>query len=122
LLDAWSPDTTVEVDGTELDDWDVSTTIHFVGPFLRYYSDPTEGFHVQFGAGIAWGERTVDGLDEADSSSDGFGVIAGLGIDSWIGEEWSIGGEFRILYASLEDDGAEGSGLVPSANLTFTYH
>ncbi len=122
LLDAWSPDTTVEIEGEEVDGIDVSTTLHFIGPFLQYYPDPTSGFHVQVGAGMAWGDRTVEDADGFDGSSDGFGLIGGLGIDSWIGDEWSIGGHFRILYASLEEDGAEGSGFVPSANLTFTYH
>lgn len=129
-------------DGESIDDlegeWD-SITVNVTGPFLDYYFDPSGGLHLQLAVGLGTlavsdgelkqGEFTDD-LDEEDGS--GLGAMVGFGFETWVGEQWSVGGLARVLYAKptveadvpgtdVEGDW-ESSMLMPGVLFTATYH
>lgn len=114
---------------------DLQMTFYQLGPFVDYYIDPTQGFHVLLAATLAGFQMSLkDSVNTTLSPSrnfnpiraDGFAVTGGVGQEFWIGNQWSVGGMLRLTYATLEDTNAVGvvSHQVwnPALVATFTYH
>ena len=109
-----------------------------LAPFIDYYIDPKSGLHFQAAIGIS--SLTVgDGCaDEScddggvrvirEQATSGFGLMAGVGYEGWIGSQWSMGVLARVQYGQVtgEDrDEVEVKHTVlalPSILLTATLH
>jgi len=100
-----------------------------VGPFVDWYVNPANGLHLQAGVGFATTSfvEPYDNEDSVDLTGPGF--MAGVGYETWIGEQWSMGGVARIMYASLDgedpsdsDEVYEANVLVPGVLFSVTYH
>jgi opacity protein-like surface antigen len=94
-----------------------------LGPFVQYYFDPTSGPHVQ--ALVAVAEESF-GFDDSTGSvetqqSSGFGFGAGAGWDFWVGDQWSLGLELRILHTRVKDTStSENRQATTAGTLAFT--
>jgi hypothetical protein len=99
-----------------------------LGPFVDYYVDPKGGLHAQ--AALLLSFLVVDEKkDEFEGESGGgFGVMAGVGYEFWIGEQWSVGPLFRFTYAKLNVKGNDSEAesdvtlMAPALLAAFTYH
>lgn len=98
-----------------------------VGPFVDYYLDPTKGLHFQ-GALVLSGTR-VDGKSGREGAFGvGFGALAGAGWETWVGDQWSLGGLLRIGYYRVGVKGDDSdvkttlSMLSPTVLITGTFH
>ncbi|MDQ2647869.1 MAG: hypothetical protein M3020_28995, partial [Myxococcota bacterium] len=118
-------------------------TAGLLGPMLDWYWDPTNGFHAQGALGIST-VAAAEGEDESttiggrevtlsmpgdDYAGTGFGLMLGVGYETWIGDEWSFGGLLRLVYLSAEissteddDDKLDVHGFTLGALATLTYH
>ncbi|MBK8999330.1 MAG: autotransporter domain-containing protein [Myxococcales bacterium] len=86
----------------DVDTADETLTFSVIGLFGQYYFDPTSGGYLQ--ALIGFGQLD-DGDDDDDSSEERpSGAVFGIGggYDFWVGEQWSIGPELRLMYAPLK--------------------
>lgn len=78
--------------------------------FADWYVDPESGLHIE-GAlgpvGLSY-DPTVgeddDYRNDDDETIDGFGGSLGVGWEGWIGEQWSLGGMFRLNWATFAGD------------------
>ncbi len=84
--------------------------------FADWYLDPESGFHLEGAlgpAGLTFDPTPDNGdgddLEGDEVSLDGVGGSLGIGLEGWVGEEWSIGGLFRLNWATF--DGQLGSGV-----------
>ncbi|MFO0571749.1 MAG: hypothetical protein U0263_39355 [Polyangiaceae bacterium] len=100
-----------------------------LGPFVDWYFDPHGGFHAQAALGYtAISAAKGDNYPGEDSSGGGTGVMAGVGYEAWVGEEWGVGGLARVHYFSGEVEGDDSgnksdvSGTVLSILFTATLH
>jgi hypothetical protein len=100
-----------------------------VGPFLDWYVNPKEGFHIQTAVGLATGGYEEPGDNEDTIFLTGIGGMIGLGHEWWIGEQWSMGILARGTFGSLSgtdptDPNEEHSAILasPGVLLTFSYH
>ena len=120
------PSTSYEVAGSEIEGG--TSAVSVLGPFIDIYPDPSAGLHLQFAPGLG-----AMNVNEGDFASDtigglGFGFMAGAGYEFWIGEQWSIGGLARVLYAraTIEDQYGHGQfeaqAILPGVLFTATYH
>lgn len=117
---------TVEVDGTEVDT-DDALSLGVIGPFVQFYPDPAAGLNLRLLAGFASASGTDD---DADESATGFGLVAAVGHDWWVGEEWSLGVAGRFTYANLKYESEIGdvtitqkyNAIAPGVLFTVTYH
>lgn len=85
----------VNVSGTVEDQ---SLGILTIGPFIDWYPDPKGGAHV----GVMIGPAEVGLQDDDGQSSTGLGGSLFGGYDFWIGDQWSLGLEGRVVAASTE--------------------
>lgn len=86
---------------TDVDTSNETITFSVIGLFGQYYFDPTSGGYLQ--ALIGFGQ--LDDDDDDDNSEERpSGAVFGIGggYDFWVGEQWSIGPELRIMYAPLK--------------------
>jgi hypothetical protein len=86
-------------------EWDM-ISVSLIGPFIDYYFDDERGLHLQIAGGFASssvseGEfKTGEGSSDTDKETgSGFGTMLGFGFETWAGEQWSVGGLIRVLYA-----------------------
>lgn len=100
-----------------------------VGPFIDYYFDPNGGFHLEAALGytaLSAEEGDVYPLESA--SGGGFGLVAGVGYEWWVGEQWGLGVLGRLHYVSGtvtgddSDEDTDVSGTIISVLLTGTLH
>src|SRR5262249_44784112 len=101
-----------------------------VGPFIDVYPNPKQGFHFQAAIGftsVTPGKSNT--IITHDVTGGGFGAMAGLGIEGWIGDEWSMGVLARVMYLSAKlvdqdnkDIKADFIGLTPGLLWTTTFH
>jgi hypothetical protein len=102
-----------------------------IGPFIDVYPNPEQGLHIQ--AGVAYAVIAASEDDDEllgdDYAGGGFALMAGVGYEWWVGEQWSVGVLGRIQYASatLEADSgdlpdSDVSLIVPAALFTATLH
>lgn len=105
-----------------------------VGPFVDIYPSATLGWHAQALVGYAQASYAqITQHPYHDGSPSGIGLMAGIGHDWWVNEDWSIGLLGRLTYASLRVNRAPFSGgmpslsehvalVSPSLEVTFTAH
>jgi hypothetical protein len=75
--------------------------------FADWYVDPEGGLHIE-GAlgpvGLSY-DPTVgeddDSQNDDNETIDGFGGSLGVGWEGWVGEQWSLGGVFRLNWATF---------------------
>jgi hypothetical protein len=101
-----------------------------LGPWMDYYFNPHGGLHMPAGIGFA----VVRGIDpqgarvHSDDVAYGAGILAGLGYDWWVGDEWSVGITGRltgIVGTSVDADGHRWVHLIgssPSVLFAVTYN
>ena len=77
-----------------------------LGPFVDYYPDETGGFHLQGFVGYAQVafETQSAGRSKESQQPDGLALAGAAGYDFWVGDQWSLGLLFRVLYAPLSVD------------------
>jgi hypothetical protein len=80
---------------------DAGFSYGMVGPFVDVYPNPRKGFHIGGSLGPAV-SVSYDDAGEQQSIAAGFGAAAWIGYDFWVGDQWSIGGMFRVQGASVE--------------------
>jgi len=100
------------------------------GPWVDYYFNPRGGFHLPAALGIA----VINGLDvegvrlSRNNNALGAGMLAGLGYDWWISDQWSIGvlGRITAIAATSKDDDGRRwvhlVGSVPSVLFSATFN
>ena len=121
--DLSEPDVEVETQDDTLSDTmdNEALGISVVGVFLDWFPDPKGGAHV----GLMVGPASI-GLQ--DDNNDSASVIGGAlfgGYDFWVGDQWSLGAQARVVMASADhdrldntfDDSALGGQLLFSALL-----
>jgi hypothetical protein len=102
--------------------------LSMVGPFIDVYVHPRLGIHFQAAPGfVAVNAGASDDLDSDELSGTGFGAMVGAGIESWVGEQWSMGVLARLQYASVELEDESGDTydfetLIPGLLVTATLH
>lgn len=92
-----------ELNGTDIDMTDRTVTFSVIGLFAQYYFDAKSGGYLQ--ALIGFGQLDDDDSDNNDESTERpQGAVFGIGggYDFWVGEQWSIGPELRLMYAPLK--------------------
>jgi hypothetical protein len=102
--------------------------VGMLGPFLDVYLDPKYGVHFQAAAcytAVTPGKS--DTILTDDVSGEGLGLMAGLGIEGWVGDQTSMGLLARVQYAAFkveDEDGNEADFqmLAPSLLISVTYH
>lgn len=91
---------------------DLQMTFFQLGPFVDYYLDPKQGFHLLFAATLAGfklsPKNDLNGsLSSAQDfnsiNANGFAATFGVGQEFFIGDQWSAGGMLRLTYANLDD-------------------
>ncbi len=97
---------TMEVDGEKLETEDTSVGISQLSLFANWYPDPRQGFYLH--GSVGYGSATVTG--------------AGLAYDFCVGDEWSVGPQFRFTYAPLDSDVVSDTFISPILAFTATYH
>lgn len=136
------PSLTVTAGG---EDYESNGALESIGPFVDLYPNAMQGFHLQAAityAVIAVSEsksktravfngETYDYVSSSvpadDYSGGGFGLMAGIGYEWWVGEQWGVGILARLQYASATlkpaANGPEVSAslIVPGALFTATY-
>ncbi len=110
---------------TYKEDGDLSSASLIAG-FATYYLEPLQQFFLTGGLGAALlSTGKADGVPE--TSGNGLGALVGVGFESFISEQWSLGGMLRVIYLSAEletDDGdkSDFKGWVPGLMMVGTYH
>jgi hypothetical protein len=110
------------------------------GVMADWYTDPRKGLHVQGGVGVAQANhkgRAIGPNGAATSASDdtqaaysGLGLHLGVGYDTWVSDNWAIGGLLRIDTGNMKSDSDSHSTpqnttitfFAPSLLLTGTYN
>ena len=97
-----------QIHGGKFDGADISSALVLIGPFVDWYPDPTDGWHV--GAKIGIG---VSGVSNTNISLGGFDALGGVfgGYDWWIGPQWSLGLQLAFMTgttARLNDSNSDG--------------
>lgn len=92
------------------------------GPYVDYYFDPHQGFHVLGTVGLAG--LLAERSDQ--SAASGFTVGAGVGYDWWIRREWSVGILARLQYARTTPSGPSNLGrredtIAPTIAFSIVY-
>ena len=90
-----------------------------VGVMGDWYIDPRKGLHVQGGVGIASVTHAVasafDGTVKKDDTAryTGLGLHLGVGYESFVSDDWSIGGLLRIDVANNLKGETDGNDATP---------
>lgn len=103
--------------------------------FTAWYPDPTKGLHFQAALGSAQHEIAdlrVTGVPGASGrqnydvgTQNGTHFMLGVGYETFVSDEWSIGALLRLEAASFaqsEEPKADGTMFAPTLQLSFTYH
>jgi hypothetical protein len=80
--------------GTNANGNDDSLGIVALGPFIDWFPDEKSGGHV----GLLLGFGGIGLQDENGDSASGVGASIFGGYDFWVGKQWSLGPEARIVY------------------------
>jgi hypothetical protein len=127
------------VKGTGLDgDKAGSLGVGVIGPMLDFYPMPKQGLHFQGAAGVgtlSWSKgptsSTSPQLPPVEYTGAGAGFMIGAGYESFITDEWSLGGVAQVIYASADLDASDKqpnhptlstSAWCPGLVLVATYH
>ncbi len=111
-------------DGTDVDpNGRYSATLAMLGPFLDWYPDPKDGFHLLLAPSFAG--INLEQSAHSDYSPGGVGVVAGAGKEWWIGGQSSMGVMARFTAARVTQTIAPfdyvHSVVAFGAQATFTY-
>ncbi|HEY6727874.1 MAG TPA: hypothetical protein VI197_27765 [Polyangiaceae bacterium] len=108
-----------------------SRDLSIIGVFVDRYFVPALGLHVQAALGLAnqYGVR-VDGepFNQGEYSPFGPGGLIGLGYETWVTDQWSLGVLARFGASVMFGKDAQGTRWVhyvtnaPSFLMTVTYH
>lgn len=108
-----------------------SRDLSIIGVFVDRYFVPASGLHIQAALGLAnqYGVR-VDGkpFNQGEYSPFGPGGILGIGYETWVTDQWSLGVLARFGASVLFGKDAQGTRWVhyitnsPSFLMTVTYH
>lgn len=98
-----------------------------LGPFVDYYPNPSNGWHVLGGVSYLNFEKQGRTGSVAGFWGAGVSMSLGIGYEEWISNQWSFGGRLKLTAASLSQNGDANEQydyllLFPSVGLTFTYH
>lgn len=101
-----------------------------VGPFIDIYPNPEQGLHIQAAVGFATYSVTEPSSESVDDISlTGLGLMAGVGYEWWIGEQWSFGILGRVMVGKLSgedpsdsDETYSATAVAPGLLATITYH
>jgi hypothetical protein len=108
-------------------------TFTLLAPFVDYYPNPREGFHllgaVGFGV-LSMEEGTPDNANSAlfqDHGATGPAGLVGVGYEWWLADRWSLGVLGRVTYAAPsgdDDDQTEWQHhlWLPALLCTVTFH
>lgn len=108
------------------------TTVYGIG--LDWYPDPKKGFYAGAAPGVAvtvFGKNEERGAPEnvlprlaPGTSGVGVGLIAKVGYDWWVGEQWSLGVSGRLMLGDnpAYDPHTRHTFVLPSLLATVTYH
>jgi hypothetical protein len=109
-----------EQDDRELSNRDVA--ILLVGPFIDGFPNPKKGWHLGGSLGLAVANMQDMGRSGDTSRTGGIGAAAWGGYDTWIGDDWCVGGLVRLglTRTSDRDDGAKITATSRSLTLMFT--
>jgi hypothetical protein len=98
------------------------------GVMADWYTDPRKGLHVQGGIGVAQahhqGRKIAPNGTATPQTADpeaayaGLGLHLGVGYDTWVSNNWAIGGLLRIDTGNMKSDGS--SDTTPQ-NTTITF-
>ncbi|MFO0564727.1 MAG: autotransporter outer membrane beta-barrel domain-containing protein [Polyangiaceae bacterium] len=77
-----------------------SLGIAVVGVFVDWFPDPKAGAHV----GAMLGPGEIGFTDDNSNSSSGYGASLFGGYDFWVGSQWSLGPEARIVVVAADHD------------------
>lgn len=106
-------------------------SLALLGPFVDFYPNPKDGFHVQGAIGITglnFAERSSTVPPPKEWSGGGGGLMFGAGYEFWVGSQWSIGGIARVLLVSAtmrekdSDTDFSGKAFAPSILFVATHH
>jgi hypothetical protein len=81
-----------------------------MGFLVDYYPNPSAGLHLQGSAGLALGSlgdgRSNGNLTLDEHSGIGLGLVAGIGHEWWVANNWGLGllGRFTAAWFTAEDD------------------
>jgi hypothetical protein len=131
-----STSVSVHNDNTSKGAGSTGTGYSFTALLVDYYVNPKKGFHLQ--ALIGRGALDIDSLRVGPIESGGVaqtvpvdsltGIAGslGIGLESFLSDEWSMGGLLRLDMASLSGGSAPGKTsatfVTPSLRLSITYH
>jgi hypothetical protein len=155
-FNANSPSPTASLSGTSATVPAGAVGLGVIAPFIDYYPTPDKGFHLQAAIGIAVlsaakGQRqsscstmttaTGTGTITTETCTDGavapddylgfgFGGMAGIGYEGWVGPQSSLGVLARVTAGtgtiSAQNDtslpDARVTAVVPGVLLSYTYH
>lgn len=97
-------DAALSVDyGSDSQAYQSNTTVTFLGPFFDGYPNSRRGFHLGGALGLAQSRVTDKNLAGFGVAS-GFGLLAFIGYDVWVAEEWSVGGSLRLMGTRTKAD------------------
>jgi hypothetical protein len=97
------PDPKMELNGTESDAEDISLGATMFALMASYYIDPKLGAYAQALVGLSSLslEYERQGSKRQTDDTDGYALGLGLGWDFWVGNQWSLGPELRVVYARM---------------------
>jgi hypothetical protein len=110
-----------------------TTTFSTVGPFVDWYPNPKDGWHVTGMLGFSRFQFERNNSFTATSNVGGAAMIGG-GYEFWIGREWSLGVIGRLQLAAAQLDAVTSNGVAltsssqrvstiePAILLGVTYH
>ena len=120
---AFSPDVEIKSGGVTAsgEATDVTLYVFGIGPFISFYPNPHEGLH--FDALVGFGGLQASYQDEVSSNNpSGLLLSVAAGYEFWVGDEWSIGPEFRFGYGAFSYEDIDYPTIAPALLATFTYH
>jgi len=102
-------------------------SISMFGPFFDRYFDPEHGLHLELATGyVSAAPGQSDVIVTEDLSGWGWGFMAGLGVEGWISDQWSLGvlARTQLVFVKLEDSDSEFHfvAFVPGLLMTLTFH
>jgi len=104
----------------------VSLNLTTFGLFTAVYPDPTIGFNLHLLVGYAVISASNGNNETSSNNPVGPAFMGGVGYDFWVGDQWSIGPDFRVAYSkgTYERGGAKDSVSMffPTLSFTATYH